>query len=70
MVNEGLVEKNNNTYVYLDKCTHDNHFYLKCENCKSLIHVDFMIGTSDLSIVAKTVDGREVVIFEDGNFTI
>ena len=29
-----------------------------------------MIGTSDLSIVAKTVDGREVVIFEDGNFTI
>ena len=36
----------------------------------SSTHVDFMIGTSDLSIVAKTVDGREVVIFEDGNFTI
>ena len=36
----------------------------------SLTHVDFMIGTSDLSIVATTVDGKEVVIFKDGNFTI
>ena len=36
----------------------------------SLTHVDFMIGTSDLSIVATTTDGQEVVIFKDGNFTI
>ena len=34
----------------------------------SMIHVDFMIGTADLSIVGKTADGREVKIFENGNW--
>ncbi len=36
----------------------------------SVTHVDFMIGTEDLSIVAVTEDGREVQIFKDGNFAI
>lgn len=34
----------------------------------SLTHVDFMIGTKDLSIVATLEDGREFVVFKDGNF--
>ncbi|MBQ9784938.1 MAG: aminopeptidase [Clostridia bacterium] len=34
----------------------------------SMIHVDFMIGTSDLSIIANTRDGRRVPIFENGNW--
>jgi len=34
----------------------------------SITHVDFMIGTSDLSITAKTNDGREVKIFENGEW--
>lgn len=34
----------------------------------SLEHVDFMIGTSDLSIIGVTEDGREIEIFKDGNF--
>lgn len=34
----------------------------------SLTHVDFMIGTSDLSIVGKTQDGKEIQIFENGNW--
>ena len=34
----------------------------------SITHVDFMIGTKDLSIVALTFDGREVDIFRDGNW--
>jgi aminopeptidase len=34
----------------------------------SMIHVDFMIGTSDLSIVGITSDGRKVQIFEKGNW--
>ncbi len=34
----------------------------------SLIHVDFMVGTKDLSITATTEDGQEVEIFIDGNF--
>lgn len=31
-------------------------------------HVDFMIGTSDLTITGKTIDNEEVIIFENGNF--
>ncbi|MCI8809596.1 MAG: aminopeptidase [Oscillibacter sp.] len=34
----------------------------------SITHVDFMIGTPDLSIVGKTRDGKEIPIFVDGNF--
>ncbi len=36
----------------------------------SMIHVDFMIGTKDMSIVATTNDGKEVPIFVDGNWAI
>ena len=36
----------------------------------SITHVDFMVGTSDLSIVGTTHDGREVTVFKDGNFAI
>ena len=35
---------------------------------ESMIHVDFMIGTADLSIVAQCRDGREVQIFKDGTW--
>lgn len=34
----------------------------------SQIHVDFMIGSPDLSIVAHCRDGRDVQIFKDGNW--
>lgn len=34
----------------------------------SLTHVDFMIGTKDLSIVATLEDGSQMPIFEQGNF--
>jgi len=36
----------------------------------SITHVDFMIGTPDLSIMGKTRDGKEIPIFVDGNFAI
>jgi aminopeptidase len=36
----------------------------------SFTHVDFMIGTKDLSIVGTTRDGREIPVFVDGNFAI
>ena len=32
-------------------------------------HVDFMIGTKDLSIIGTTHDGKEIVIYENGNFS-
>ncbi|MDO4543944.1 MAG: aminopeptidase [Clostridia bacterium] len=34
----------------------------------SITHVDFMVGTKDLSIVGLTHDGKEITVFEDGNF--
>ena len=34
----------------------------------SMTHVDFMVGTPDLSIVGVTRDGREVPVFVNGNF--
>lgn len=37
---------------------------------KSKNHVDLMIGTDDLNIVAKTYDGENLTIFENGSFTI
>lgn len=36
----------------------------------SMTHVDFMIGTSDLSIVGITREGKEIQIFKDGTWAI
>ena len=36
----------------------------------SMIHVDFMIGSKDMSIVGVTKDGKRVQIFKDGNWAI
>lgn len=35
---------------------------------ESMIHVDFMIGSRDLTIVGRDKDGRETLIFKDGNW--
>ena len=35
---------------------------------QSMTHVDFMVGTPDLSIVGLTHDGKEIPVFVDGNF--
>ena len=34
----------------------------------SMIHVDFMIGTEDMNIDAKTGDGKTVPVFRNGNW--
>ncbi len=34
----------------------------------SLEHVDFMVGTPDLEIVATTADGKTLVVFKDGDW--
>jgi len=36
----------------------------------SITHVDFMVGTADLSIVGTTHDGSEIPVFTDGNFAL
>ena len=45
MISDGYLEKsigdNNTTYYqYLEKCNEENHFYLRCEKCGDMIHVD------------------------------
>ena len=45
LVVEGILKKrvgdnNNLYYLYLENCDRDNHFYLKCDKCGKLIHVD------------------------------
>lgn len=34
----------------------------------SIEHVDFMIGTSDLSIIGTKENGEEITVFKNGNF--
>ena len=34
----------------------------------SVEHVDFMVGTEDLKITGVTKDGKEVVVFIDGEW--
>ena len=34
----------------------------------SAAHVDFMLGTADLSITGITADGREIPVFVDGGW--
>ncbi len=37
---------------------------------ESITHVDFMIGTRDLNITGITWDGREIPVFQAGNFAL
>lgn len=36
----------------------------------SMIHEDFMFGSEDMTVIGTTHDGKEVKIFENGNFVI
>ena len=45
LIKDGLLHKdinNNNVtyYQYLEQCDEENHFYLKCDNCGKIIHID------------------------------
>ena len=35
-----------------------------------MIHVDFMVGTEDMHITGITEDGREITIFDKGDFAL
>ncbi len=39
-VSRSLGKDNITYYQYLEKCKEENHFYLKCEKCGRLIHID------------------------------
>lgn len=40
VLNKSISKDNITYYNYLEKCEHQNHFYLKCDNCGDLIHID------------------------------
>ena len=45
LVDEGRISKtigkdNQTYYQYLEECNHENHFYLKCDSCGSMLHID------------------------------
>lgn len=39
-INKYIGKDNVTYYEYLESCDKDNHFYLKCDNCGSLKHID------------------------------
>lgn len=39
-LNKSIGKDNITYYQYIEKCSEKNHFYLKCEVCKNLEHVD------------------------------
>lgn len=52
---------------------YENYTNEECEKLgvnNSMIHVDFMIGSPDMSIVGVTKDGKRVPIFKGGNWAI
>ena len=72
-----LYDENAACHFALGDCytyTHDNFQNMSELELKAVgfnfssIHVDFMIGTKDLSIIGTTRDNKKVVIFKNGDF--
>lgn len=40
LITKSVGSDNNTYYQYLHKCNHENHFYLKCNNCGEMKHID------------------------------
>ncbi len=40
MLTKNITSDNVTYYQYLEKCSNENHFYLKCEKCGNMIHID------------------------------
>ena len=39
-LNKFISDDNTTYYQYLEKCDQKNHFYLKCDKCKDIFHID------------------------------
>lgn len=39
-LNKTISIDNTTYYQYLEECTKENHFYLKCDKCGSMTHID------------------------------
>lgn len=47
-----------------------NEELVELEVNDSFVHEDFMVGTEDLQIIGITADGKEISVFENGNFAL
>ncbi len=74
-----LFDENASCHLALGRGFNDcleNYEKYSVEECEklgvnsSMIHVDFMIGSKDMSITGVTKDGKRVQIFKDGNWVI
>ncbi|MBR3146297.1 MAG: transcriptional repressor [Bacilli bacterium] len=39
-LNKTISSDNTTYYQYLEECTEENHFYLKCDKCGNITHID------------------------------
>ena len=39
-LNKTISSDNTTHYQYLEECTEENHFYLKCDKCGNMAHID------------------------------
>ena len=66
LLNKTIGEDNIAYYQYLEKCEHENHFYLKCEKCGNIIHVDCDCIIELMGHIAKEhgfrINGEHIVI--------
>ena len=63
LVEEGKINKrigkdNITYYQYLEECEHTNHFYLRCDNCGDMKHID-----------CDCIEDLSNHIFKEHNFT-
>lgn len=40
ILNKYIGKDNITYYQYLEECSQENHFYLKCNNCGDILHID------------------------------
>ena len=40
IINKYITKDNVTYYQYLERCEEENHFYLKCDKCGDLVHID------------------------------
>ena len=63
---KGLAADNSTSYFYMKPCKNENHFYLECNRCKRMFHVDCRHLRSFSKHIAKKhffqVSGFELVI--------
>ena len=57
-INKTIGQDNVTYYQYLEECDHDNHFYLKCDKCGSIKHID-----------CECIEDLSNHIFKEHNFT-